>query len=173
MHVSYNGRCFIAKHEACVLVAYPDGHHFSIGFGHNNPELTNESEITILEAFKLFKDDLIPREEAIAKLVKVPMLQHEFDTFVSVYYQAGNQVRRPIAFFNNGDRMEAMAELMAINRDYSKREFKPGLVKRRFNEMQLFLHGDYGDLTKMKLWKSDPSKTNYIEVPFPEESLIG
>jgi hypothetical protein len=48
-----------------------------------------------------------------------------------------------------------MATLMSSNKD--KPEVTPGLLRRRIFERDLFLTGNYGDLTTLKVWaKGDP-----------------
>ena len=162
--------CFIARQEACVLVSYQDGAHFSIGFGHNDPGLTADATITLDDAWALFKKDLEPREKSVDELIDVPLQPHQLDACVSLYYQAGNQLRAVAALINAGSIDEAMATLLSINRDYTFKQFRLGLAKRRLAEATLFMKADYGDLSTLKLFKGNPRTTPFIEVPFPPEA---
>jgi GH24 family phage-related lysozyme (muramidase) len=153
-----------------VLVAYSDGHHFSIGFGHNDPALTAASTITAEDAWALFAKDLIPREDAVNAMLKIPVEQHQFDACVSLYYQGGNKLRVVADLINAGNIPEAMAMQLSFNRDYTHSEFHLGLAKRRLAEVTMFMTADYGDLSKMKLFAADPRTTPFTEVPFPPET---
>lgn len=169
MQTSYRGRCFIARHEAAVLVAYQDGKHLSIGYGHNSPDLKPGDTITFEEAWALLKTDLEARERIVSKWLKVPVEQHKFDACMSTYYQKGSAVRQVINLVNEGDEAEAMALLLTFNRNQGK--FSDGLAERRNQERRLFRRADYGDEAKpvpmLKLWTGDPRTTPPTEVPFP------
>lgn len=172
MKTSYQGRCFIAAREACVLVPYGDGDNFAIGFGHNDPALTKDSPaITIEQAWAQFAADLVPRELVVNSTVIVPLKQHEFDALVSLYYQAGTAALRAVAIrLSTGDVQGAMVELLSHNRDHSHSEFRLGLAKRRLLEATLFQTGDYGDISMMKLWRGDPHAGPPELVPFPPDT---
>lgn len=167
--VSYKGLCFIARQEACVLVPYQDGAHYSIGYGHNDKMLTASSPaITAEQAWALFRKDMRPRELTVVSWLKVPVEQHQFDALTSAYYQKGSKVREVINLVNDGDQLEALALLLTFNRNKGK--FAYGLAKRRFEEATLFRKADYGDLSKMKFWDGDPRTTQFKEIPFPLET---
>lgn len=156
----------LGQEEALVLVSYPDGEHRSIGAGHNDSALTPDSKITLEEALALLAVDLVSREAAVAKMLKVPIKQWEFDALVDAYYNKGNLVAPVIDLLNAGHTGDAMAHLLTINRNKAG-VFLPGLAKRRFREMQLFLYGDYGDLTTIKVWRGPPSSTKPTIEPMP------
>lgn len=167
MKTSPQGVRFLAKEEALVLCAYPDGEHMSIGFGRNDPALKPGDTITIEQALEYLAADLVPRERAIEKMLKVPVTQNEFDPLVSAYYNKGNLIVPVIAAINAGHKDEAMAAFLTINRNKAG-VFKPGLALRRVREMDVFRNGNYGDLSKIKIWRGDPNKTKPEEIPFPE-----
>lgn len=171
MKTSHNGVVFLARAEAIVLVAYPDGEHMSWGAGHNDPALKPGDQISLEDALKLLAADLAPREAYITKKLTLPVEQHEFDALVDAYYNKGSHVLPVIELINAGDHLEAMAVLLTINRNESgpkAGKFNEGLAKRRMNEIALFLHGNYGDLSKVKIWRGDPSKTKPEEIVFPK-----
>lgn len=158
----------LCTEEACVLVPYPDGPHMSVGFGHNDPNLTpNDPPITVQQAIDLLIADLAPREAAVSKMFAVPVLQQEFDAIFDAYYNKGSQVRPVVNFINEGRKGEAIDLLRTINRNASG-QYMAGLARRREREINIFLHGDYGDLSKMKLWRGDPHKSPPEIIPFPE-----
>lgn len=170
-HVTYRGLCFIAKQEACVLVAYQDGKHFSIGFGDNDPGLTMGSTTTLVEAWAKLKINVAARELIVNSMLTVPVQPNQFDALVSAFYQGGSKIRLPIALINAGLEEEAMAMLLSFNRDSTHNEFRLGLAKRRLAEAVMFLRADYGDLSVVKLFSDDPRTTPFTEVPFPPEGV--
>lgn len=174
MQMTYRGLCAIAREEAMVLTPYPDGlaGQFSQGIGHFDPALTADSpSITVEQAWELFRADMAPREAEVAKMLKVPVIPQENDALVSAYFNKGSKVRPVIDLINAGDKMEAMALLLTINRN-AKGEFKAGLASRREREMRMFLRGDYSDEArdkpKLKLWRGVPvGEPEMIEFPAP------
>lgn len=171
MAVPYQLLCFIARQEAGVLRPYGDGKHFSQGFGHNSPDLTERSPpITLEEAWALLKQDVAEREAIIDRMLTVPLPAHKRGAMISAYFQAGNQVRPVIDLINAGNEDDAMVGLFAINRDSSFGKFRLGLAKRRLAEVTLFVKADYGDLSRFKLWVGDPKTTPFVEMPFPPET---
>lgn len=174
MQTTYRGLCAIAREEAVVLVPYPDGRpgEFSIGIGHYDPTLKADSPaITIEEAWELFRSDMAPRELEVAKMLKMSVVPQENDALVSAYYNKGSKVRPVIDLINKGEKMEAMALLLTINRN-AQGEFKAGLASRREREMRMFLRGDYSDeekdVPKLKLWRGAPiGAPELIDFPVP------
>lgn len=167
MKMSAKGIRALALEEALVLVAYQDGEHMSWGFGHNDPALKPGDTTTIERALALLAEDLTPREDIVARMIKVPMAEHENDALVSAYYNKGNKLVPVARLINVGERNEAMAALLTINRNDAG-EFKPGLAERRMREMRMFLRGDYGDLSKkIKFYCGDPKTTQPEEMDFP------
>lgn len=167
MKTSPKGVRFLAKEEALVLTAYQDGEHMSIGFGRNDPALKPGDTITIEQAMAYLVADLAPREAAVGRMLKVPVTSNENDVLVSCYYNKGNLIVPVIEHINAGRKDEAMAQLLTINRNKAG-VFKSGLAERRIREMRVFLRSDYGDLSKIKFWPGDPSKSAPVEIPFPE-----
>lgn len=171
--VLYKGRCFIARMEAAVLVPYPDGKFYSIGYGHNSPDLkANSPTITFDRAWAMLKEDLIPREKIVNKWLTVPVEQHEFDAFLSGYYQKGSAMRDVAVLINAGKRDDAMSLWMTYNRNKGK--FDDGLAERRHHERRLFRKGDYGTTAKpvpqLLLFRGLPGKVKPEYIPFPVEA---
>lgn len=166
-NISYDGLCVIAREEACVTVAYPDGPHFAIGFGHNGPDVKKEDKVTVEQAWELLKKDVKLRVDYLNRLLKVPLSQTEFDALVILCYNkwagAGDVVDR----LNQGNRDNAIAYWLSL-RYRLDGTYSAGLERRRQREVALFEHGDYGDLSGMKVFNSTPPVI-WKNHPFPLE----
>ena len=81
----------LIKHfEGCELTAYwcPAG-VLTIGFGHTGSDVYQGQTITEEEATVMLRVDLNRFEDAVRRLIKVPLNQHEFDALVSFAYNCG------------------------------------------------------------------------------------
>lgn len=158
----------LCTEEACVLVPYPDGPHLSNGFGHNDAALQlGGPPITVQQAIDQLIADLAPREIAVTKMFESTPKQQEFDAILDAYYNKGNKVRPVVDLINRGSIDEALALLLTINRD-ANGVYRAGLARRRQREVNIFLRGDYGDISRMKLWRGNPHTTVPEIIPFPE-----
>lgn len=161
----------LCTEEACVLVPYPDGPHLSVGFGHNDARLKlTDPPITVKRAIEMLREDLKSREADINRMLRFDAGargQRVFDALLDAYYNKGNQVRPVIELFNRGQETDAIEHLRTINKNAAG-EYKAGLARRREREIGIWLHGDYGDISTMKLWRGDPHKTRPEIIPFPE-----
>lgn len=88
MTTSDEGRKKIEAFEGCVLHAYRDGKYYSIGYGHNGPEVTADMTITQAEADRLFREDL-KRFEAAVNDLGMLLNQKQFDALVDFAYNCG------------------------------------------------------------------------------------
>jgi GH24 family phage-related lysozyme (muramidase) len=166
MRVSPNGLLFTVCREAIVLVAYEDGKHLSIGMGSNSPDLKEGDAITVHEALQRFKADIAAREAIVNRSLKVEVSQQTFDCLVDFYYQNANKVDgqgRPgfktvVSLINAGD-LNGAAEQLPEWHFNSAGEPKSGLKTRRLMEQAVMVHGDYGDLSTVKLWRGNPRTT--------------
>ncbi len=159
--MSRNGILFIARREALVLVAYQDGPHKSIGFGHNNPALVDGDTITAKAAFELLKQDVAAREERVSSLLKQPVTQHQFDAIMSLHYQSGNRYMPAMVALVNAKEFAVAASFFPLcNRNLAGDELE-GLRKRRLLEQKVFLDADYGgdDLFNIPMWHGNPKET--------------
>lgn len=171
MKTSYHGRCLTAQEEALALVAYPDGTHLSIGAGHNDAGLKPGTTITIPQALALLGDDEASREAAISKALAVPVNQAQFDALTDAWFNKGTVIHPVIDLINKGDIDEAMALLLTFNRNKAG-TFLLGLARRRQREAHLFMTGDYGDLSTVKV-RVGPAGTPFIIEPMPSETTFG
>lgn len=88
MITSDAGRKQIEAFEGCVLHAYPDGKYFSIGYGHNGPDVKADMVITKEEADRMFAEDLKRYEKAVNDLGML-LSQPQFDALVDFAYNCG------------------------------------------------------------------------------------
>ncbi len=147
------GVVFITRWEGFRSNLYNDpAGHCSIGFGHlvhRGP--CNGSEppeflagISEQRALELLRADAAHAAAAVARLVKVPLNQHQRDALISFTFNLGEGNLRDSTLLkklNAGDFGAVPGEL---NR-WVKAEGKTlaGLVKRRAGEGALFAHGRY------------------------------
>lgn len=108
----------------------------TIGYGHKGKEVKRGQTITREQAYELFKNDLISREQTVNNLVKVPISQNQFDALVSFVYNcgAGNFAKsRTLKLLNQGDYKGAA---QAMRTEYINRGTKheKGLRARRAKE---------------------------------------
>jgi GH24 family phage-related lysozyme (muramidase) len=94
-----------------------------------------------MQALKLLKLILPSYESIVRHLVKVPLLQNEYDALVSFAYNPGGRFNRVARCINNRRIREAMEHVTAANT--SGGEVAKGLVARRKREVELFLKGRY------------------------------
>lgn len=152
MKVSDRGVAFIAAHEGVVLRAYPDpgsgGEPWTIGVGHTSragpPDVKPGMKIARTQAFDILARDLATFERAVEGAVTVALKQREFDALVSFAFNVGAGNLRSSTLLrklNAGDRTGAAAEFARWNRASGR--VMAGLTRRRAEEAELFLHGDY------------------------------
>lgn len=158
MRISRNGLLFIARREALVLSAYPDGPHMSVGFGHNSALLKPGDTITVKQAFDQLKLDMAEREADIAKALApgVSLTQQQFDALMSLHYQSGFRYLPAIMHFINQGHVDLAMHLWPECDHNKAGEKLEGLHKRRLLELAVFTAGDYGELSPIPFWRGDP-----------------
>lgn len=166
-NVSYDGLCVIAREEACVTVAYPDGPHYAIGFGHNGSDVQASDQVTVEQAWELLKKDMVSRVDYLNRLLKVPLKQTEFDALCVLCYNKWAGAGEVVALLNKEQREDAITHWLSL-RNRLNGSYSEGLERRRQREVALFEHGDYGDLSGMKVFTSSPPMV-WTKVPFPLE----
>ena len=86
---SANGRKLIEQFEGCSLHAYLDQRGIpTIGYGHTQGATMGQT-CTQAEADAWLAEDLATAEQAVSRLVKVPLTQNQFDALVSLCYNIG------------------------------------------------------------------------------------
>lgn len=144
MKTSQRGIDLIKRFEGLELEAYQDiAGIWTIGYGHIETARPG-MRITEREAEALLQRDLKPREQAVSRIVSVPLNQNEFDALVSFVYNVGIEgFRRSTARrrLNSGDRVGAADALTWWNKATVGGVLREvtGLTRRRASERALFL----------------------------------
>jgi len=145
-----HGLQLIEHYEGCYLQAYqcPAG-VWTVGIGTTRyPFGEQVKEGDTLEsrqqAVALMQGDLKRFELAVAKLVDVPLDQHEFDALVSLVYNIGVGAYKDSTLLkkiNAGAGVdEIVLEWMRWNKAGGK--VSQGLINRRKSEVHLYRHGE-------------------------------
>lgn len=147
MKVSDIGLMALICREGIALGWYYDSVKVAtIGIGHTamagppNPKV--KGTLTIREAFDLFHHDIEKYADTVRKTINRPMLQHEFDAFVSICYNIGQGGFAGSTFakkFNAGDKAGCAKAIMywkkpkeIIGRRTSEREQFKGNIQTKF-----------------------------------------
>jgi len=157
--LSANGEKFIQSYEAVNgpdLQIYPDqAGHPTIGYGHKltAKEIASgayKNGITAQDAIKIFRQDAKVVESDIARLIKAPLTQHQFDAVASLIFNVGStkfskwNVRTELSA---GNYSAGVSEFANINKVTDKttgtQTVSKGLNRRRQAEMKIFRKGIY------------------------------
>jgi len=149
MKLSKRGAGFILGHEAVYLEAYRDPVGiWTIGAGHTAAAggIAPRAGMTLSldQAMRIFARDMRKFEGRVSRALKpeVIRLQHRFDALVSLDFNTGAIFKGTVDDkLNRGDVQAAMATVNAYVNAGGRR--LGGLVKRRREEVALFLHGRY------------------------------
>lgn len=139
------GLALIKASEGVRLTAYkpvPGEPYWTIGYGHYGPDVRAGQRITMAQADRFLVQDLRRFEQAVARHVRVPLNQHEFDALVSLAYNIGEgnlASSTVVRQLNAGRRRLAAAAFAMWTRGGVPLRVLPGLVKRRAAEARLFL----------------------------------
>lgn len=141
---SPNGRAFIEAFEGLYLHDYDDGTGvITIGYGHTNlagvpPKVFKGQTITAGQADAILGADLAAVEKNVAKCIKVPMTQAQFDALVSFDFNTGDLAKSSIDDkFNAGNPTGAMDSLLQY--DHAGGRVMAGLTRRRQAERLMFM----------------------------------
>jgi len=169
MKISKDGLNLIKEFEGVRLTAYKcPADVWTIGIGHTSaagaPEVKPGMKITLQEAYDILNSDLGQYEDAINKLVKVPLTQNQFDAVVSFVYNVGVgafQKSTLLKKLNDGQYNAVPGELMKWTKAGGKE--LPGLVRRRRAEAALWRGVDetssIGDDARVEPDLPKPAKT--------------
>ncbi|XAK45913.1 lysozyme [Campylobacter coli] len=121
----------------------------TIGYGHligQNEWDLYKNGITLQEADKLFKSDLLPFENAVKNSINSSLAQNEFDALVILCFNIGidNFKNSSVAKIINGEKTgyKTLKEAwMAWNKSQNK--VMQGLINRRNAEYKLYTQGGY------------------------------
>ncbi len=149
MKLSDKGLFALAVHEAIVPGPYLDSVGvWTYGIGHTkaagDPDpakmrrgMPDDMDAAIADVLATFRKDVAKYEAAVARAVKVPLTQSQFDALVSWHYNTGAVATASLVKkLNAGDYAGAGNGFMAW--------LKPASLKaRRESERDLFMHGKY------------------------------
>ena len=162
MKASENVKLLIKNYEGFKDTAYklPGEDNWTIGWGHSGPDVHQGDKITPEDAEKLFNSDIKVFENSVNgwnDKYGLKLNQYEFDALVSITYNFGaywveaysgkwrlsNYVQSGFKDSNGNplpdqEIADAFGVLSSANG-----EILPGLVKRRINEAEIFLYGNY------------------------------
>ena len=145
MQISETGIELLKRFEGLSLEAYQDvAGIWTIGYGHTGPDVEPGMRITEAEADALLRQDLRFAEDAVTRLVSVPLNSNEFDALVSFVFNVGAEAFRgstPRRRLNRGDRIGAADALTWWNKATIAGRLQEvlGLTRRRASERALFL----------------------------------
>lgn len=146
MRTSDRGLKFISEHEGLSLTAYPDpgtgAEPYTLGYGHTGGVKPGDT-CTEAQAMEWLAEDVREAEQAIERLVTVPLTQDMFDALVSFTFNvgAGNLSSSTLLkLVNAGKFDEAAEQFPRWNRAAGR--VMAGLTKRRHAEAAMF-SGEY------------------------------
>ncbi|MGF1453850.1 MAG: lysozyme [Alphaproteobacteria bacterium] len=145
MQTNESGVDLIKRFEGCRLEAYlcPAG-VWTVGYGHTGADVRAGVRITEDRAEELLREDLQRFEDAVERLVMVPINPNEFSALVSLTYNIGEgnfSKSSCLRYLNQGNRAEAANRIELWNKARVNGELTvlEGLVRRRAAEKALFL----------------------------------
>lgn len=147
MQISEEGLALIKQFEGFSSVVYrcPAGIP-TIGYGHvvYRPEQFSAG-ITQAQAEQWLRQDVQLAQQAVARLIAVPLMQGQWDALVSFVFNLGagrlqaSTLRRVV---NRGEHAQVPAQLRRWV--YAGGRVLPGLVRRREAEVRLYQKDDAG-----------------------------
>lgn len=158
MDLSRKGRLEICHYEGLALRPYKDTEGvWTIGIGHTkydkglNPSTMHPTDtITPKQAVDMFNKDIQRHIDRVNKYIKSPLTQEQFDALVSFDYNTyGISDSTLTKYVNEGRRSEDIITAFMM---WTKNK---ELVKRRTNEKNLFIYGDYIHTGKITLWQTN------------------
>lgn len=146
MTTSPAGVALIHSEEACRLSAYLDGGGVpTIGWGTTRYPFGGAvwfgDTCTQEEADRFFDHDLAATEDAINRVVKVPLTQNQFDALASFTYNCGEGALAESTLLKllNSGASPGIVAMQFPRWDMDGGKSSKGLLTRRVAEQQLFL----------------------------------
>ncbi len=151
--LSPRGADFVARFEGCILRLYNDPtNNATIGVGHlvhmgpiNGTEPGEfRNGITRKRALELLGQDARAAADAVRRLIKVPLEQHQADALISFTFNCGESSLQTSTLRKRLNAGEYSAVPHELGRwVFSQGKKLPGLVRRRQAEGVLFSEGRY------------------------------
>jgi lysozyme len=134
------GLALIKQYEGCELTTYRcSANRCTIGFGHTGSDVKPGMTITHDRAEELLKRDLAVVEEALERLVKVPLSQPQWDAVASFVFNVGVPAfarSTMLKLINAKEHAKAAGQF--VRWSHVKGTLLPGLLKRRKAEQELY-----------------------------------
>lgn len=141
MQISAQGLELIKRSEGFRNCQYLDVAGFpTIGYGHRViPPETFSNGITEEEGATILMNDVRRAEQAVNRLVRVPLTQGQYDALVDFCFNVGPvKLAASTLLKELNDRQYAHAGLQLLRWDYAAGEPNTGLRARRAAELQLW-----------------------------------
>lgn len=143
--ISNTGIAHLKQWEGVKLVAYRDvAGIWTIGYGSTGPHVTPGLKITAQQAEDLLRKDLVRFEQAVNRLVTVPLTQYQYDALVSLAFNIGVTAFEKstlLKVLNKGQYDKVPDQIARWNMAGGKRV--QGLVNRRSAEIGLWNKGQF------------------------------
>ena len=142
MQLSADGLDLIKRSEGFRASTYNDVAGYpTIGYGHKiKPGESFPNGVTEAQATAILIADVASAEAAIARLVKVPLTQGQFDALVDFVYNLGSgQLAGSTLLRDLNDKQYATAGLQLLLWDHAAGKEVLGLKQRRQAELGLWL----------------------------------
>ncbi len=145
MQTNQAGVDLIKRFEGLRLEAYLcPAAVWTVGYGHTGSDVRAGVRVTEERAEELLREDLQRFEDAVKRLVMVPINPNEFSALVSLTYNIGEgnfSKSSCLRYLNQGNRPEAANRIELWNKARVNGELTvlEGLVRRRAAEKALFL----------------------------------
>jgi lysozyme len=142
-HITENGLKLIMGFEGFSNTIYLDEAGLqTIGYGHlilPHKKFSFKNGISKIDAESLLKQDVQLAENAVARLIKVPLTNHQFDALVSFTFNLGAGALQRSTLRHKVNRQEHDAVPAEFMRwIYANGRKIPGLIRRRTAEAELY-----------------------------------
>ena len=141
MNINAEGLALVKKYEGFEATPYQDAaDKWTVGWGHLIRPGESFTSVTQAQADQLLQDDLADDEEAVSRMVSVPLNENQYSALVSFTFNvgAGNFRGSNLRAYVNQRAWQQAADEFGRWVHANGREL-PGLVARRAAERALFL----------------------------------
>lgn len=147
--ISKQGLLELADREGLAQTKYLDSVGVqTIGIGQTKSDIPDlglwswAKELSVQEVCSMYKKHVQPYSDAVAKALKVPVKQYQFDALVSITYNIGIFGMRTSTFMkriNAGEQGQAVVDAIMM---WKK---PPEIIGRRKKECDLYRYGKYSN----------------------------
>ncbi len=139
MITSQSGIDLIKSFESCQLKAYLcPAKVWTIGYGHTSG-VRPDDKISVMQAERFLKGDLVRVEQDIQKIVRVPLTQGQFDALVSFAFNCGTRALSTSTLLRKLNQKDYSGAAQEFSRwIYAGGKVLAGLERRRRLEKRMF-----------------------------------